>query len=669
MAFAQPAEPLPSLPVPKPDPAIVRTLGAEPFRVTGEIAAMDFSPDGGTLFIAHLNESRVSVLDAKSGEVISRLPLYAQALGFSRDGRLIAGVHNASDEQTIRRSFGVWRWPDRAPLWTKDELGMPALTAFSPNGKMIAASGSIPRARSGKRVWVFDAETGRELWHADVDDPERKCWDRGLVWLGNDRVLATFSAIDEGARLFDAKTGSPLPLHETGEALADCRLTMAPDAPLLAAWSELHFRLFRVLPKGELELLIEESAPGIYSPEIFSSLDLSPDGRFLFLALGKECHVYDVERRERVRTPHPGGEVARFSPDGKGVLISRHSSVATFAVDRWEPLRSAKAGHRHVISKILFSPDGALLASCDGEEILLWEVKTGAVKARIRQPDHERGFEALIFHPTEPLLIAGDGGGVYWWDFSLVPPNASSLPADAAEPTHKRIWHWSPPPNVKAHCLALDSAGRKLLITLNDRANLMELPTDPRAKGTSLRNLTLEAFGNLEQIEDATLWPDGRRISLAAYREARTYEIQPERLLGQWPIQSERGTRAFSPDSRFCALNGSYPGSEIIVMDTESGAIEATLPLLGGKGVLRPTAGNKAWSASGTRLASAVRFSLTTWSGFYVWDMETARLAGVKETARGHISAIALSPDGRHLANANADGAIEIWDLAKTFEK
>jgi WD40 repeat protein len=56
--------------------------------------------------------------------------------------------------------------------------------------------------------------------------------------------------------------------------------------------------------------------------------------------------------------------------------------------------------------------------------------------------------------------------------------------------------------------------------------------------------------------------------------------------------------------------------------------------------------------------------------GFRVWDMANrGQSLGTQRTSRGRIAAIALTPDGRHLAAANADGTIQIWNLAQAFGK
>lgn len=51
--------------------------------------------------------------------------------------------------------------------------------------------------------------------------------------------------------------------------------------------------------------------------------------------------------------------------------------------------------------------------------------------------------------------------------------------------------------------------------------------------------------------------------------------------------------------------------------------------------------------------------------GFRVWDMmNRGQSLGTQRTSRDRID-----PDGRHRAAANADGTIQIWNLAQAFGK
>jgi len=66
-----------------------------------------------------------------------------------------------------------------------------------------------------------------------------------------------------------------------------------------------------------------------------------------------------------------------------------------------------------------------------------------------------------------------------------------------------------------------------------------------------------------------------------------------------------------------------------------------------------------------------LRFSLESLEpGFRVWDMmNRGQSLGTQRTSRGRIAAIALTPEGRHLAAANADDTIQIWNLDQAFAK
>jgi WD40 repeat protein len=66
-----------------------------------------------------------------------------------------------------------------------------------------------------------------------------------------------------------------------------------------------------------------------------------------------------------------------------------------------------------------------------------------------------------------------------------------------------------------------------------------------------------------------------------------------------------------------------------------------------------------------------LRFSLKSQQpGFRVWDMANrGQSLESQRTSRGRIAAIAWTPDGRHLAAANADGTIQIWNLDQAFAK
>ncbi|CAD8192320.1 unnamed protein product [Paramecium octaurelia] len=60
-------------------------------------------------------------------------------------------------------------------------------------------------------------------------------------------------------------------------------------------------------------------------------------------------------------------------------------------------------GHCGIVNQVCFSPDGKLLASCsDDNSIILWDVKTGKIKSRIKVK--EKGKSVCFLHNTLTVL-------------------------------------------------------------------------------------------------------------------------------------------------------------------------------------------------------------------------------------------------------------------------
>ena len=294
--------------------------------------------------------------------------------------------------------------------------------------------------------------------------------------------------------------------------------------------------------------------------------------------------------------------------------------------------------------------------------------------ARIPRPNPKRDFMDMVFHPKDTLLVAGDGAEVWWWDFAHVPGGASGLASDAAEPAHKRMVHLTDPPGqILQHRLGFDAAGKKLIFATNRFANLLELGHDPRAKAERIRQLTVGPLDRFEYIRDSVLGPDGRRLSIATDRQLSSFDLETEEKIGEWKMSAygrDGRVAAFSPDGRWFAKSAAIHGNELAIVDTASGAVEMNLPLSETKGLLsRRMADWKTWSGDSSRLACSAYNGMMGWSGFYVWDMKSGRTLGIETTNCGRILAVALDRDGRHLAAANVDGSIQIWDLEKAFHK
>jgi WD40 repeat protein len=226
---------------------------------------------------------------------------------------------------------------------------------------------------------------------------------------------------------------------------------------------------------------------------------------------------------------------------------------------------------------------------------------------------------------------------------------------------HARDHLPKPPDRIQAAAISLDSAGHHMVQTANGFASWLDLGPDPREKALRLRQLTLEGWGPRDPIRQAMLSPDGKRAILTGYGVVRIYEFEPDRL-----VREIKATVAIlSPDGQFFATRPSGLEKEITVRDLESGAVEATLPYAQGDATGHNSIGALAWSPDGTRLAGANYEQFAAQSSLVLWDLKAAKRLATRPTHRGRIDEIAISADGRQIATANADGAIELWDVSK----
>ncbi len=227
------------------------------------------------------------------------------------------------------------------------------------------------------------------------------------------RLLAS-GGWDNKVRLWGAATGKEVRVL-TGHAKAVFTVAFRPDGKVLASGSDDGtIRLWDVAT-GKVVRTLERHAAGV------TRAAFAPDGRSL-VSCGYDgvVRLWDLgtgKGRQLTATPGRTIYAVAFAPDGRTVAVGRSDGPA----ELWDAatgkqVRATAKEHGNTWW-LAFSPDGRALASGDqggGGVIRLWEVSTGALRARVGDGT---GATSLAFSSDgRSLLTGGSSGDVVLWE-------------------------------------------------------------------------------------------------------------------------------------------------------------------------------------------------------------------------------------------------------------
>jgi uncharacterized protein YegL/uncharacterized protein with WD repeat len=288
-------------------------------------------------------------------------------------------------------------------------------------------------------------------------------------------------------------------------------------------------------------------------------------------------------------------------------------------------------GHSSGVEKVVFSPDGSILASGSRDKtVKLWDVKTGELKQTLT--DHDSWVTDITYSPDGRQLASSDYGKIIiLWD-----ANTGEL-KQMLTGHSGNIWNivYSPDGNTLA------SASEDSTIKLWD-ANTGELK----------KTLT-DRYNSIGMVAYS---PDGRFLVSAS----------DNRFIKLLNINTSELKNTFTGYSGWVRHITCSSEGKILVLTSDNNSIK----LWGiNRGELKMTftahsqlVTNVVYSPDGNWLASASEDSTIN-----LWDAKTGEL---KNTLKGHVGSVrdvAYSPDGKTLASAGADHTVKLWD-AKTGE-
>lgn len=551
--------------------------------------------------------------------------------------------------------------------------------AFSPDGKTIASIAG----EDGIHLW--DTATGKErnrlLGHkGDV---------LACAFSGDGRTLVSVGA-DNTIRVWELATAKEV-RHFRGPKEDRPSAFFSPDAKtLVVAYATI--RLWDVATGKELRKI------GDASQEIPPVAAMSGNGKYLASArrdLGFIISLWDANSGNELHQVkgHRGGVFSiAFSPDSKILAAgvgAIDSDVFLWDTGTGKELRHLQ-GHSKCIDSVAFSPDGARLASAsDDGTIRIWEVATG--KELCRFPGHVGRVCRLAFSPDGKSLATscGDSSAILLLD-AANGKEISSFSGHRNSVSYVGLSHdgktlittsedltirfWEAAAGKELRLLRLEQNQVRAIVSPDQ--SLVAYESDDRETVPIRETVTGKKICQIAKgligVQPLVFSADNRLLVVRQGEQALClYDVAKGNLRSQWSVPPySTASVAFSPDSKLLA--GLRYETE---SDDQAGILwDATT----GKELYRfgapkdparvPACCPEQGPASFT-VAFTHDGRLLTWHCWHEHSIRLLEVATGRERLRisekdlPKLTCFALAPDGRVLATAATDKAIQLWDL------
>lgn len=188
-------------------------------------------------------------------------------------------------------------------------------------------------------------------------------------------------------------------------------------------------------------IVVADLAPGgsvrtLDVPGAFTSLALSPDGRWLVTSFwkGNGTRVWNVETGQLDRRLEDEGGMAAFSPDGSRLAVGTAREFVLYDTSDWTRARRIERDAASALSGLVaFSPNGEFLAlTLALRQVRLISASDWEELATLEGPVPDR-INALSFSPdSRRLAAATDNGAVQVWDLPVLRQELAALSLDWA---------------------------------------------------------------------------------------------------------------------------------------------------------------------------------------------------------------------------------------------
>jgi WD40 repeat protein len=617
---------------------LVAVLGGPSFRHRRRALSIRLSPDGTLLASREESQPGLVVWDSATGQ--GRFTLNAPEgnvgdFAFSPDSRFLAATND--------RGAIIWNLETRQVVHTfKGHTDSLRCVNFSPKGDRLVTSGH----KQDRTVRVWDIAEGKELSCFREHTAEVPCAE-----FSPDGTKVVSAGCDGTARVWEADTGKQLVVFRGGPVkfstqFVNCArfskdgrrvVSIAYNDSRAFVWDAVNGDLIQLLKTGD---------------DFVFDVAFSPDGTRVATCgqprAGKKSapstvRLWDARTGKQVLAlAHPAAVFTlAFGTDGKRLFTSCEDARLRI----WDAAAGTELTPGGLAGRVLslaVSPDGKTLASSAAgpdTRIRLWDLGTGRLARTLPGRPHPQ--VTLAFSPDGQTLASGSerNGEITFWDWRAG-KEAGVIAGQGG----------------KVPRLAYSPGGQFLAFrTAFGEAKLYEFAT---------KKLRTIDPGGFEGDGCVAFSPDGKVLASGG----------SDAILHLWDVDTGKELAAltghgdvirwagFRPDGRSVAFAG---GSQDRLIRHSGLAPKAVLPGLRGH-----TGGvaTCAWRGDGKMLASAGADDGTV----RLWDPDatppSSRVVVVFLSGKKTIQDIALSPEGRHLMTANADGTIWVLRLAKLGE-
>jgi len=408
---------------------------------------------------------------------------------------------------------------------------------------------------------------------------------------------------------------------------------------------------------------------------------LSPDSSLLASAQGGHViRLWKTTARQQlaVLSGHRGEVRAiSFSADGKILASgSLDSTIILWNSGTGEQIRQMTDSRNKIVRSLSFSRDGAKLASTSGDDILIWDLHTGAITVALR--GYQGTVLSIQFSPDGKSLVSTARPlTLLLWNLRDDAAEASSIVLDRS--THAAAF--SP------DGLYIASVSSSSNIYIWDAGNSQETASQPlTTQHDTVTSVAISPDGSFIALglrsEAVAVWdtrtgqqrfqpligdsrvmaisPNGQLLALGLnlLSTVRLYNAMTGvmvRDLNHEPNGSIRAV-AFGPDTLWTAADTSF-GNVVRLWTTATGQLSKTVPLF-----LNLKVDTFTFTPNGRLLAAGDHHGY-----IHVWQIETRQPAykPLKTgTHRENSLRISFSPTSAHIVSGGYDKVGNVWDLS-----